>query len=175
MATLLMMALKQESQNVFETNNVQPHYCGVGLLKAAFNAHKLILEHKPNWVINLGTAGSHNFKQGSLVECTSFVQRYPNNLFPLKSKILKTAPISKLPQVICGSADFIETSQPLVQCDVMDMEAYALAYVCEQLGVKFNSIKYVSDNSDANLSSQWHSNLQDAALKLFNEYQKIII
>ena len=173
MATLLIMALKQESQNIFETNNIQPFYCGVGLLKAAFTAHKLILEHKPDRLINLGTAGSTQFKQGEIVECTSFVQRYPNNHFPLKSKILKSTAISQLQHVACGSGDFIELNQPLVQCDVMDMEAYALAYVCEQLGVQFNSIKYISDNSDAQLSSHWHSNLQDAAQKLFNEYQKI--
>ena len=173
MATLLIMALKQESQNVFETNSVQPYYCGVGLLKAAFNAHKLILEHKPTRVLNLGTAGSHNFKQGTLVECTSFVQRYPNDFYPLKNKTLKTPSISSLPQVICGSGDYIETGKSLVHCDVMDMEAYALAYVCEQLKVPFNSIKYVSDNSDADMVSHWHSALQDAALKLFNEYQKL--
>ena len=174
MATLLIMALKEESQSLFETNGHKPFYCGVGQTKATFWTHKLILEHKPDRVINLGTAGSHSFKQGELVECTSFIQRWPNDFNPITGKILNTNGVSNLPKVTCGTGDFIETAKPLVQCDVMDMEAYAMAYVCKQLNVPFTSIKYVSDNSDQHMVKNWQSCLQDAATQLFNEYQKLI-
>jgi adenosylhomocysteine nucleosidase len=174
MATLLIMALPEESQMVFEKNGHKPYYCGIGQTKAAFWTQKLIADLKPDQVINLGTAGSHSFKQGDLVECTSFIQRPANNFIPISSKSLKIDSCTELPKVICGTGDFIETGKPLVQCDVMDMEAYAMAYVCKQLNVKFTSVKYVSDNSDQNMLNHWHSCLQDAATKLFNEYQKLI-
>lgn len=174
MATLLIMALPDESQMVFENNGHKPFYCGIGQTKAAFHTQKLITEHKAKHVINLGTAGSHTFKQGDLVECTSFVQRYPNDFFPLKSKVLKTKARTSLSTAVCGTGDFIESSKPLVQCDVMDMEAYAMAYVCQQLGVEFTSIKYVSDYSDHQIIESWRSCLQDAANKLYNEYEKLI-
>jgi len=174
MATLLIMALPDESQMVFENNGHKPFYCGVGQTKAAFHTHKLISERNAKHIINLGTAGSHTFKQGELVECTSFIQRYPNDFYPVKSKVLKTNAKTTLPSAICGTGDFIETSKPLVQCDVMDMEAYAMAYVCQQLDVEFTSIKYVSDSSDQHIVKHWQSSLQDAAAKLFNEYKKLI-
>lgn len=178
MATLLIMALPDESQMVFEGNGHKPFYCGVGQTKAAFFTQKLITERKTEnqvkHVINLGTAGSHSFKHGELVECTSFIQRYPNDFNPVKSKVLKTMARTQLPPVICGTGDFIETSKPLVQCDVMDMEAYAMAFVCQQLGVEFTSIKYVSDSSDQHMVKHWQSCLQDAAVQLFNEYKKLI-
>ncbi len=174
MATLLIMALPDESQMVFENNGHKPFYCGVGQTKAAFHTHKLISDLKAKHVINLGTAGSHTFKQGELVECTSFIQRFPNDFNPMKSPVLKTKARTSLPTVTCGTGDYIETSKPLVQCDVMDMEAYAMAYVCRQLGVEFTSIKYVSDSSDQHMVTHWQSCLQDAAAKLFNEYKKLI-
>ena len=174
MATLLIMALPEESQLVFENNGHKPFYCGVGQTKAAFFTHKLITEQKIKHVINLGTAGSHRFKQGDLVECTSFIQRRANDFYPIKSPTLKTNPRTDLPAAVCGTGDFIETAKPLVPCDVMDMEAYAMAFVCQQLKVDFTSIKYVSDSSDEHMVKHWQACLQDAATKLFNEYKKLI-
>lgn len=173
MATLLVMALKHESQGLFESHNITPHYTGVGQVKAAFHTHKLIQLHKPTRIINLGTAGSLSYPQSSLVECTSFVQRQP---FPSKlppSKVLTTAASTSLPHVICGTADYIETSTPLTPCDVMDMEAYAIAFVCQQLSIPFTCIKYVSDSSDENVFTDWTSHLGKSSQKLLEQYLQL--
>jgi adenosylhomocysteine nucleosidase len=174
MATLLIMALKEESQKVFETNGVQPFYCDIGQVNAAFWTHKLIIEQRPTRIINLGSVGSHTFKQGELVECTSFVQRPANDFYPNTSKILRVPAVTQLPKAICGTGDFIEKAQPLVSCDVMDMEAYAMAYVCEKYKVEFVSIKYVTDYSDTNIKRDWHAHLKNCSEKLFGEYLKLI-
>lgn len=171
MATILIMASKDESQGLFEKNEILPHYCGMGQVKAAFYTQKLIHELKPKHVINLGTAGSYSFKQGELVECTSFVQRRANNFLPFKSKILTTSALTDLTSASCGTGDFIDKDRCLVKCDVMDMEAYAMAYVCEQMKVGFTSIKYVSDNSNEGISTDWNTNLKDASEKLFTAYK----
>jgi nucleoside phosphorylase len=40
-------------------------------------------------------------------------------------------------------------------CDIVDMECYALAQVCKQREIPFLSFKWVSDDGD---SSKWHEN-----------------
>lgn len=182
MATLLIMALKEESQQLFEDNHITPHYCGVGQVKAAYFTHKLILEHKPRRIVNLGTAGSHRLPQGSLVECTSFVQRPANGFFLIPSATLLVEPVTGLPAACCGTADFVSMETPteisrkktLAEYDVMDMEAYAIAYVCRQLQVPFTCLKYVSDSSDAATVTDWKRSLRPAAESLLREYRKII-
>ena len=47
--------------------------------------------------------------------------------------------------------------------DLVDMECYALAKVCEQEGIAFCSIKYISDGADASASNDWQANLPKAA------------
>lgn len=173
MATLLMMALPDESQGLFESHGITPNYCGIGLIKAAYMTQQLILKKKPTRVLNLGTAGSHTFKQGQLVECTSFVYRQPANFQGIGQKKITTSPITNLTQAVCGSADFIENSEPLTKCDVMDMEAYAMAFVCTQLQIPFHSVKFISDYSDKNLLQDWKKNLRQGAEKLLMIYREI--
>lgn len=165
---LIFMALPQESQGLFEAQGLKVHYTGVGKIKTTFAATKLIQELKPDFVLNLGTAGSRKFKQGEIVECTRFVQRDP--LFAeFSQKVFETTAITTLPQVTCGTADFVDYDEPKVQCDVYDMEAYALAYVCDQFKVKFNSIKYITDSSDQNAVKDWKANLSLASRALLQK------
>ena len=168
--SLLVMALKVESQGLFEAAGFKPFYCGVGQVKATYQLTQWIQTYKPKHILNLGTVGSHKFAQGTLVECTSFVQRLPNKMAPMTSKIFRTEAISSLPQVVCGTGDFIETCEPVTACDVFDMEAYALAYVSEQMNIPFNSIKFVTDSSNENLIHDWKKNLQLSANSLLKFY-----
>ena len=164
------MALSQESQGLFESDGVKVHYTGVGKVKATYAALKLIEIHKPEWVLNLGTVGSKKIKPGQLVEAVRFVQRDP--LFAqFPQKIFETKPLTALPAVICGTADFVEYGEPKVACDIFDMEAYALAYVCDQMKVKFNSIKYISDSSDENILKDWKGSLGDASAALLAQFR----
>ena len=141
-------------------------------IKTTFAATKLIQELQPEFILNLGTAGSRKFKQGDIVECTRFVQRDP--LFAeFSQKIFECTPITNLPQVTCGTADFVDYEEPKVECDIYDMEAYALAYVCDQLKVKFNSIKYITDSSDQNVVKDWKANLTLASQALLREFKNL--
>jgi adenosylhomocysteine nucleosidase len=173
MQTLVVMALKVESQGLFEKAGYQVFYCGVGAVKATHNMTKWLQQHKPARVLNLGTAGSHRFKAGSLVECTSFVQRQPHDFLKMPTQILKCPPITTLPEVVCGTGDFIETGVPVTPCDVFDMESYALAFTCQKMNTPFHSIKYVTDSSDANLVSDWQNNLGKAAETLLQQLRDL--
>ncbi len=191
---MILMALKQESKGLFESEGIKIYYTGVGKVKATYSAVKLIEIHKPKWVLNLGTAGSKRWPVGTLVECTEFVQRdgmfaptqfaqgntlidptqliqRATPLFPQKT--YKSTAISNLPQVTCGTADFVEFGEPKLACDIFDMEAYALAYVCDQQKIKFNAIKYITDSSDKNVLSDWTKNLEAASKALLAQFKKL--
>lgn len=173
MQTLVVMALKVESQGLFENAGYHVYYCGLGMVKATHNMTKWLQQYKPARVLNLGTAGSHKFKPGTLVECTSFIQRQPNDFLKIPTQTLKTDPITSLPQVVCGTGDFIETGIPITPCDIFDMESYALAFTCQKMNTPFQSIKYVTDSSDANLVSDWQNNLGKAAETLLQQLREL--
>lgn len=173
MQTLVIMALKVESQGLFEAAGYSPFYCGVGSSKATHHLTKWIYEYKPQRVLNLGTAGSLRFNIGKLVECTSFVQRQTHDFLKMPFENLTSEPLTELPKVICGSADFIETSAPRTKCDIFDMEAYSLAYVCKKMNVKFNSIKYVTDSSNHKVVEDWQKNLLPSAEALLNQLNEL--
>ena len=163
------MALSHESQGLFEAQGLKVHYTGVGKVKATFTAAQMLEKSKPDWVLNLGTAGSKKIKVGELVEVTQFVQRDPLYLeFP--QKIFHADPITQFKNVSCGTADFVEYGEPQIDCEIFDMEAYALAYVCDQKKIKFNSIKYISDSSDENVVREWKANLKAASEALLSSY-----
>jgi len=71
--------------------------------------------------------------------------------------------LAGLPAGTCGTGDRFETGKPLVECDIVDMEAFAYAKVCHHLGIPFASVKYVTDGSDHNAHNDWVANLPRAA------------
>ena len=54
-------------------------------------------------------------------------------------------------------------SRLLPYYDVVDMEAYALAKVCQQERLTFCSVKYITDGADASANNTWAENLPKAA------------
>lgn len=177
---LIFMALPQESQGLFEARGFQIHYTGLGKLKAALTASQNIQKRlrsaeqpQLKWVLNLGTAGSHTISQGSLVECTQFVERDP--IFEVfKSPLLETKARTNLQSVTCGSADMIHFEKPKIACDVYDMEAYALALVCQSHQLDFISLKFVTDSSDQKLIADWKKNLRAASKSLLAALENLI-
>jgi len=169
------MALPQESQGLCEalrkSHGLAVHFTGVGKVKATFAAQKFIAQVRPDWVLNLGTAGSHRVPVHSLVECEKYIQR--DSLFTeFGQKILSSNALTDLPKIICGTADFVEKKER-TDCDIYDMEAYAIAFVCEQMNLPFYSIKYVTDSSGENVVSEWKENLKHASVVLAHQVEKL--
>ena len=174
--TLLVIALAEESQGLFENVGLQPLYTGLGSIKSTYSLTRAIFDLKPKMILNLGTAGSFRLPQGVAVECSAFVQRHLAEKCLPSKKIITSNYLTDLPKAICGTADHIEHSlDPLKQTfyDIMDMEGYALAYVAQQSKIPFHSVKFVSDNSGQDVFLNWKCNLPAAAKNLFQVYQKI--
>lgn len=180
---LVVMALPSESQGLFEKENIEVCYTGIGKVNAAISVTQAILEKKPKYILNLGTAGSAKFKTHDLVECTGFVQR-DMDISPLGFKIgetpldpipgqINSETLTRLPKGICGTGDSFEVGPPRLACDLVDMEAFALAKACKKMGVPLTSIKYITDGSDKDAHKDWVANLLPAAKKLLEVYQSI--
>jgi adenosylhomocysteine nucleosidase len=132
-------------------------------------------------VINVGTAGSAKFPTHSVVECTRFLQRdmdvrplgFQIGETPFDSAALSEIAVERkfreLPEARCGSGDNFETMKADearaagLDCDVVDMEAFALAKVCALEKIEFASVKYITDGSDHKAAGDWKDNVSKAA------------
>lgn len=179
----LIMALPNESKGLFEQAGIQVHYSGIGKINAAFKAFEVIQKTGCKTLINLGSAGSSHFDAHSLVEVITFVQRdmdvsplgFAVGVTPMDDEIpaeIYTQPhFELLPKGICGTGDSFETGIPKVSCNLVDMEAYALAKVCQKLGVRLISVKYITDGANDTAHLDWEENLLLGAQKLLALYQ----
>ena len=187
---LVVLAMKEEGQNLFEKEGAQTLYTGLGKINATFYlTQKLLkLQHlgqTPKAVFNFGTAGSSVFKTHALIECHRFVQRDMD--VSALGFTAGTTPFDQAPPLIefprhavwlegglCGTGDSFETGKPKVACQVVDMEAYALAKVCQWQKIPFISIKYITDGSDQNAHNDWHENLPKAADGFIQNYRRLL-
>ncbi len=87
---------------------------------------------------DFGSAGSRRFTTGAVVSCTSFHQRdmdvsglgFAPGTTPFEEipAVLEfPMHFAELPRASCGTGDSFETGRQELSCDVVDMEAYALA------------------------------------------------
>jgi len=74
----------------------------------------------------------------------------------------------------CGSGDNFVMGHDVFDCDVLDMEAYALAKVCALEGIPFLSIKYVTDGGDHQANADWTRNLPLAASAFRRTYDSLV-
>lgn len=186
---LVVMALPLESQGVFERASVPVLYTGVGKVNAAYGLTRKLAEYRhaalaPPRVINFGTAGSQRHKTGALLECRAFVQRdmdvtglgVPLGVTPFEeipARIEIPPVFGDLPQGVCGSGDSFVMTAAALDCDVVDMEAYALAKVCRLERTAFSAVKYVTDGADHAAGADWQSNLHRAADLFLTLYQRL--
>ena len=181
----LMMALPNESKGLFEQKDIAVHYSGIGKVNAAFKAFDVIHKTGCKTLLNLGTAGSSFFNAHDLVEVTQFVQRdmdvsplgFAVGITPMDEEYPSAIDLepyfAHLPRGICGKGDSFETGKPKVDCNLVDMEGYAIAKVCKKLGVRFISVKYITDGANDTAHLDWEENLLLGAQKLLVLYQSL--
>ena len=59
----------------------------------------------------------------------------------------------------CYTQDKFATTKPDGYCNVVDMEAYALAKVCMHFGADFKCLKFISDIiGQGDQTSEWQAN-----------------
>jgi adenosylhomocysteine nucleosidase len=186
---LVVMALPLEAQDVFEQAGIPVLYTGVGKVNAAMALTRALARYRhagqplPR-VVNFGSAGSRRFATGTVVACTAFHQRdmdvsglgFDPGATPFEDiPAVLECPTTfvGLPGSSCGTGDSFETGERAMPCDVVDMEAYALAKVCHVEGTAFACAKFVSDGADHAAASDWQANLHRAADRFLALYRQL--
>ena len=188
-ALLVVMALQIEAQELFEAAGVPVLYTGVGKINAAMALTRRLADYRAAGqalptVVNFGTAGSRHFATGVMVACRRFVQRdmdvsalgfaLGHTPFEALPAQLEFAPLfPALPDGLCGSGDCFETGAARLHCEVIEMEAYALAKVCHVEGAAFGCAKYITDGADHAAANDWQSNLPRAAAGFLALYEQL--
>jgi len=100
---------------------------------------------------------------------------YPLGVTPFEeipARIEFPAVFEELPPALCGSGDSFQTGVAKLHCEVIDMEAYALAKVCHLESAGFGCAKYVTDGADGSAAEDWQRNLPRAATAFWQLYQR---
>lgn len=172
---LILMALPQESQGLIEpwaqAREIPLIFSGMGLINATLTTTEAILKFQPEWILNLGTGGSRRFKTGDVVECVEFIRR--DQPISFLNKKIKTSQHTKLPVTNCGSADHVDVTEHIEQFGIVDMEAYAIATVCQNFKIKLTCVKTVSDDSAGDAKINWKKNLKICSTNLFEFLQTL--
>ncbi len=186
---LVVMALAVESDGVFEAAGVPVLYCGVGKVNAAVALTRALCRYaqdvqNPPLVVNFGSVGSRVHDTGALVSCHEFVQRdmdvtglgFELGVTPYDEtppRLVFEPRFVHLPAALCGSGDSFATSACSIECDVVDMEAYALAKACRVAGARFACAKYVTDGADHAAAEHWRDNVHKAAESFLELYRAV--
>ena len=187
---LVVMALPAESAGRFEQAGVDVLYTGVGKINAAIALTRRFAQYRsvrraPPMVVNFGTAGSAGVQARMLVACRRFVDRdmdvaalgYDLGVTPFDQlpPMLEFAPrFTALTEAVCGTGDSFATRAHSIRCDVVDMEAYALAKACRVEGADFACAKYVSDGADEHAARHWRENVAGAADAFVGLYRELL-
>ena len=186
---LVVMALPTEAQDVFGQAGIPVLYTGVGKVNAAMALTRALADCRhagqplPR-VVNFGSAGSRRLATGTVVACTTFHQRdmdvsglgFDPGVTPFEgipAVLGFPSPFGELPRASCGTGDSFETGKRTMTCDVVDMEAYALAKVCHVEGTAFACAKFVSDGADHAAATDWQANLHRAADRFLALYRQL--
>lgn len=176
---LIVMALEEEGQGLLQERGFDIVICGVGKVNAAYHLTRALYDGRRNdkaypLVLNMGSAGSRSFARGTLVAAHQFAQRDMDVTglgFTLGHTPFENDPpvitfpklFTHIPHGICGSGDSFVQGITAVSCDMIDMEAYALAKICHRESIPFACIKYITDGADNHAALDWQTNLSRAA------------
>lgn len=172
---LIVQALESERVDIdCQQFDVKYLFTGFGKVSASIGLTESLLNEKPDFIINIGTAGSFMHEVGHIVVCNRFIDR---DIMELKS-LGGHYEMDSLKWIhyfdryfnfsdygICSTGDRFVTT-PQGNQDVYDMEAFAYSRVALLFDIPFISVKYVTDKIGENSVKIWADKLSDARREL---------
>ena len=169
--TLLIVALEDELPRDMAARWTIV-YTGVGKVNAAIALCDAIAVHRPKHVVNYGSAGALRPGFAGLHRVTHFLQRDMD--VRVLGFALGQTPFEGDGEILagngglsCGTGDQFVSAPPELTSDLVDMEAYALAKICQQKAIDFHCFKFISDNAYGDAAHDWSQQLAIGA-KLFS-------
>jgi adenosylhomocysteine nucleosidase len=167
---LVLTAIDTELDKARVIDGVEVIYTGVGKVNAASATTLALMVLQPRLVINYGTAGKINEALHGLVEVAHVIQRdmiaeplAPRGRTPFSPEFDRLS--SGHGEVTCGTGDsFVTITDPwLVEngIDIVDMELFAIAHVCQRHGVPWRAFKFITDDANDFAAEHWTANVAD--------------
>ena len=141
-----------------------------------------------DYIVNIGTAGSPTLPVGTVMQATGYVRQDVDATLIMRSitneeemRFSLTSPSSSCrsrttssekPERLLNDTSLVqglvftgdnthghtETNEMYPKFDCVEMEAYAIAKVCIDAGVPFDSFKFISDGAGENVGEEWNQN-----------------
>jgi len=161
---LIITALESELKRAALPQGVEIVYSGIGKINATLTTLKAIQELQPKRIVNFGTAGKVNLQLQGLLEIARVIQRdmqteplAPRGQTPFCPRPSEYFSLSG--EHVCGTGDnFVTALDPWLhvhKVDVVDMELFAIATVAYQLGIPWQSFKYITDDANEDSGNDW--------------------
>lgn len=177
---LLTVALPHENaDDLLSAHGHELLYTGVGKVNATLALARALAtrDHDGLIVVNLGSAGSRTFAAGQVVQAQRFFERdmdasaigFPLGLTPFETDVHIDSAllVPGMPGATCYTGDsFVTTAHPQLGLEIIDMEAYALAKVCQHYGIPFASLKFITDGADGAAAIDWDASVHLSAERL---------
>lgn len=154
MSNILLISATKLEHHDEELFGIPIHIIGVGKVNAAVNTLKLIQKYKPKHVVNFGSCGNlKDYKVGEVIPVGEVYDDFYGCVVP-EHKPIK---ISELPFKLFTTDTFYESNavysnhytEMIRKCDLVDMEGYSIAKVCESENVSLSLYKWVSDDGNS--------------------------
>ncbi len=169
MVKLLVAALEEElSAFPTEIPGWAIVVTGVGKVLAATELTAAVLEHRPESILVVGTAGSIGpLPPGAVIFPTATIQTDATRIDELVGRAVSAPHLIAIPggrdEVIIGTADaFIDDAERVAQIRavdpataLVDMETYAYVHVAARYGIPITVAKAVSDSADEHAATTW--------------------
>jgi len=144
---------------------------GVGMNKARHTLSAYLDKYQPEKIINTGTAGALNprFTIGLMTE--------PEIIYNEKKQIIKPHPLYE-DQYLLKQSKLLSVTAPVINqeqknkllkdfdADMVDMEAFAIAYLAGQRNIKFHCVKIISDFANDQTADDFKNNYKIIIEKL---------
>ncbi len=152
MTTLVVVATKAEAAHL--PAGLRIVVTGLGKTAAAVGTTRAVLEQRPSLVLNIGSAGALRDGLAGVFEIGTIVNHDMN------ADAIRALGYDPRERLEIGPADTVLASGDVFVADpvvrdrlaatahLVDMEGYAVAYACVELGVPLRMVKHVSDQAD---------------------------
>lgn len=156
MSNRLLVVAAIASEAAYVPSGLTCEVIGLGKTAAAAATTRALLEHRPDLVVNIGTAGALRDGLAGL----HLPSRVLNH--DLSADVIRQLGVD--PQewldldggdgsVLATGDQFVTDHQVRARlgqlAHMVDMEGYAVVWACQQLGVPVQVVKHISDNADA--------------------------
>ena len=169
MSVLVVIAVAEEAR--YLPDEFDWTLTGIGKSAAAIATTRTILEQRPSLVVNAGTAGALRDGLTGLHEIGT-VENHDMNAEAIRALGLDPHERIRLSDsdLVLASGDVFVNDPAMktrlaVDHDLVDMEGYAVALACEELGVPLRMVKHVSDEADES-ANDWLTAVDRSAREL---------